>query len=103
MFNYVSLFSSAGIGCFGLKIEGFICIATAELIQRRLDIQKENQKCKYPTGYICGDLTDPVIHDELFHEISTFKKKEKIKQIDLIVATPPCQGMSVANHKKMTS
>lgn len=100
MFNYVSLFSSAGIGCFGLKIEGFICIATAELIQRRLDIQKENQKCKYPTGYICGDLTDPVIHDELFHEISTFKKKEKIKQIDLIVATPPCQGMSVANHKK---
>jgi len=98
--NYISLFSSAGIGCFGLKLEGFTCIATAELIQRRIDIQKENQKCKYSTGYICGDLTDPIIHDQLFNEITTFKKKEKVKSIDLIIATPPCQGMSVANHKK---
>jgi DNA (cytosine-5)-methyltransferase 1 len=94
------LFSSAGIGCFGLKLEGFTCIATAELIQRRIDIQKVNQKCKYSTGYICGDLTDPIIHDQLFDEIAAFKKKEKAKHLDLIVATPPCQGMSVANHKK---
>ncbi len=100
MLNYVSLFSSAGVGCFGLKLEGFICIATAELIQCRIDIQKENNKCKYSTGYICGDLTTPEIHEQLFDEMATFKKKEKIKQIDLIVATPPCQGMSVANHKK---
>ena len=100
MLNYISLFSSAGIGCFGLKQEGFTCIATAELIQRRLDIQKVNEKCKYSTGYICGDLTAPAIHDQLLNEIAQFKKKEKIKQIDIIVATPPCQGMSVANHKK---
>ncbi|OEF18992.1 DNA cytosine methyltransferase [Aliivibrio logei] len=100
MLNYVSLFSSAGVGCFGLKLEGFTCIATAELIQRRIDIQKENNKCKYSTGYICGDLTTPEVHEQLFSEITTFKKKEKVKQIDLIVATPPCQGMSVANHKK---
>jgi DNA (cytosine-5)-methyltransferase 1 len=98
--NYISLFSSAGVGCFGLKLEGFTCVATAELIQRRIDIQKENQKCKYSTGYICGDLTDPIIHEQLFNEINTFKKKEKVKNIDLIIATPPCQGMSVANHKK---
>lgn len=100
MLNYVSLFSSAGIGCFGLKLEGFTCIATAELIQRRIDIQKVNKKCKYSTGYICGDLTAPAIHDQLFDEIAAFKKKENVKHIDLIVATPPCQGMSVANHKK---
>jgi DNA (cytosine-5)-methyltransferase 1 len=98
--NYVSLFSSAGIGCFGLKVEGFTCVATSELIPRRINIQKENHKCKYPTGYICGDLTNPVIHDQLFNEIAVFKKKEKIKHIDLIIATPPCQGMSVTNHKK---
>tara|TARA_R110002126_G_C10426951_1_gene497859 strand:+ start:292 stop:1464 length:1173 start_codon:yes stop_codon:yes gene_type:complete len=98
--NYVSLFSSAGIGCFGLKMAGFTCVATSELIPRRINIQKENHKCKYPTGYICGDLTNPVIHDQLFNEIAVFKKKEKIKHIDLIIATPPCQGMSVTNHKK---
>ena len=77
--NYVSLFSSAGVGCFGLKMEGFTCVATSELIQRRIDIQKENEKCKYPTGYICGDLTDPIIHEILFNEIAAFKKKEKVK------------------------
>lgn len=26
--------------------------------------------------------------------------KEKLKRVDVVIATPPCQGMSVANHKK---
>ncbi|PCH94003.1 MAG: restriction endonuclease [Gammaproteobacteria bacterium] len=98
--NYISLFSSAGIGCYGLKLEGFTCIATAELIKRRIDIQKYNNKCKYPTGYICGDLTEQSVYNLLLDEIKHFKKKEEITDIDLLVATPPCQGMSVANHKK---
>jgi len=98
--TYISLFSSAGVGCFGLKEEGFSCAATAELIERRLDIQKTNNKCKYDTGYISGDITDLSIQSKLYDEIEFFKKKEKIKQLDLVVATPPCQGMSVANHKK---
>lgn len=38
--TYISLFSSAGIGCYGFKLEGFECIATNELITRRLEIQK---------------------------------------------------------------
>lgn len=38
--TYISLFSSAGIGCYGFKLEGFDCIATNELIARRLEIQK---------------------------------------------------------------
>ncbi|EGQ4316377.1 DNA cytosine methyltransferase, partial [Staphylococcus pseudintermedius] len=42
--NYVSLFSSAGVGCYGLSQEGFECIATAELIKRRLDVQRANGK-----------------------------------------------------------
>lgn len=37
--TYISLFSSAGIGCYGFKLEGFDCIATNELIARRLEIQ----------------------------------------------------------------
>lgn len=34
--TYVSLFSSAGIGCYGFKEAGFSCIATVELLERRL-------------------------------------------------------------------
>ena len=44
--TYISLFSSAGVGCYGFKQEKFQCIATNELISRRLQVQKDNNKCK---------------------------------------------------------
>lgn len=98
--TYISLFSSAGIGCYGFKLEGFDCIATNELIARRLEIQKFNNKCKYESGYICGDITDDATKSALYNQISFWRKKEGISRVDVVIATPPCQGMSVANHKK---
>ena len=100
MRTYISLFSSAGIGCYGFKMEGFECIATNELIARRLEIQKFNNKCKYESGYICGDITKEETKDALFAQINLWKDKENLKKVDVLIATPPCQGMSVANHKK---
>ncbi|MEX5652340.1 MULTISPECIES: DNA cytosine methyltransferase [unclassified Staphylococcus] len=98
--NYISLFSSAGIGCFGFKQENFDCVATSELINRRLQVQKANNKVKYENGYILGDISKKSKKEELYEAISFYKKKENIKDIDVIVFTAPCQGMSVANHKK---
>ncbi len=98
--TYISLFSSAGVGCFGFKLENFECIATNEIVKRRLDIQKFNNKCKYNTGYIDGDITFGNTQEKLFAEVNMWKKKEKLSNVDVIIATPPCQGMSVANHKK---
>lgn len=100
MMTYVSLFSSAGVGCYGFKMEGFNCVATNELIERRLNIQKFNNKCKYDSGYICGDITADDTKERLFEEINLWKKKENLSRVDVVIATPPCQGMSVANHKK---
>lgn len=100
MKTYISLFSSAGIGCYGFKLEDFDCIATNEIIERRLGIQKANNKCKYPTGYICGDITSEETKRQLYNEIDFWKVTEKLKRVDVVIATPPCQGMSVANHKK---
>lgn len=100
MKTYISLFSSAGIGCYGFKLEGFDCIATNEIIERRLEIQKANNKCKYSTGYICGDITSEETKRQLYNEIDFWKVTEKLKRVDVVIATPPCQGMSVANHKK---
>ena len=54
--TYISLFSSAGVGCYGFKMEGFDCVATNELLPKRLDVQKCNNKCKYDSGYILGDI-----------------------------------------------
>ncbi len=98
--TYISLFSSAGIGCYGFKMEDYECIATNELIERRLNIQKINEKCKYDSGYICGDITLDETKKRLFNEIEMWKKKEGMKEVDVVIATPPCQGMSVANLKK---
>ena len=98
--TYISLFSCAGIGCYGFKQEKFECVATVELIERRLNVQKYNHKCRYDSGYICGDLTLQETHDMVFHEIDLWKQRERMTELDVMIATPPCQGMSVANHKK---
>lgn len=100
--TYISLFSSAGVGCYGFKQEGFECVATNEIIDRRLEIQKINKKCKFNSGYISGDIKKQETKDKISNEI---KKWEKLgnDNIDVIIATPPCQGMSVANHKKNKS
>ena len=68
--TYVSLFSSAGVGCYGFKEEGFYCIATVELLERRLKIQKFNNKCAYNSGYICGDMTSQETKDKVHIVIS---------------------------------
>lgn len=98
--TYISLFSSAGVGCYGFKMENFDCVATNELIERRLNVQRANNKCKYESGYICGDITKAETKKLLFDEINMWKSKENIDKVDVVIATPPCQGMSVANLKK---
>lgn len=99
-FTYISLFSSAGVGCYGFKQENFECIATNELLSKRLQVQKYNKKCKYESGYICGDILKKETIDKIHDEIQLWKDNEHLKDITTIIATPPCQGMSVANHKK---
>ena len=98
--TYISLFSSAGVGCYGFKQEGYYCVATVELLERRLNIQRINQKCAYDSGYICGDMTQEETKEKVHQEISFWKRYFCLKDIDVLIATPPCQGLSVANHKK---
>ncbi len=100
MLSYVSLFSSAGVGCYGLKQLGYTCVATVELNERRIEIQKYNEKCLDERGYICGDISTKATKSTLFEIVNNFKSMNKVKDLDLLIATPPCQGMSVANHKK---
>lgn len=97
--TYVSLFSSAGVGCYGFKMEGYHCIATNEIVERRLAVQRYNNKCEYDSGYIAGDITKTETKELIYKEIDMWKKKGNDK-VDVVIATPPCQGISVINHKK---
>ena len=74
--------------------------ATVELLERRLKIQKFNNKCAYNSGYICGDMTSQETKDKVFAELDLWKNTFNVTDLDVLIATPPCQGMSVANHKK---
>lgn len=97
--TYVSLFSCAGVGCYGFRMEDFHCVATNELLSRRLDVQKANHKCEYESGYVSGDITTDEVKQHIYTEIDRWAKKGN-DRVDVVVATPPCQGISVINHKK---
>jgi DNA (cytosine-5)-methyltransferase 1 len=98
--GYVSLFSGGGVGCYGLALEGFDCIVTSELIPRRINIQKYNDVCSLIGGYVLGDITSPEVNAKVFKAIEKWQQTYTQNEIDLVLATPPCQGISLANHKK---
>lgn len=100
MKTYMSLFSSAGIGCYGFKQSGFQCVATNELIPRRLEIQRANKKCVFDSGYVLGSIEDIEIENQLQLNYDLWKNTHDNFDLDVLIATPPCQGISVANHKK---
>jgi DNA (cytosine-5)-methyltransferase 1 len=87
--NYVTLFSGAGIGCNDLKKLGFNCLLSVEIDKKRIEIQKLNKDCKY---FINDDLNKKEVMEDILKKLK--------EQIDILIATPPCQGMSVVNHKK---
>lgn len=97
--TYVSLFSSAGVGCYGFHMEGYKYIATNEIIERRLNVQRANNKCDYDSGYIAGDISAAETKKRIYREIERWSKLGNDK-VDVVIATPPCQGISVINHKR---
>jgi DNA (cytosine-5)-methyltransferase 1 len=100
LYTYISLFSCAGVGCYGFDLAGFHCIATNELSSRRLQIQKYNNKCIREEGYIEGDVTQASVKQRIIDEVTWWKENRGMKNVDVVIATPPCQGMSIFNHKR---
>lgn len=85
----MSLFANVGIAETYLDRENIKVIIANELEPKRAEFYSY----LYPnTKMIVGDITQKNIKEEL---ISQAKKEE----IDLIMATPPCQGMSTVGKK----
>jgi DNA (cytosine-5)-methyltransferase 1 len=68
--TYISLFSSAGVGCYGFKMAGFECVSTCEFLSKRLEVQKVNKKCKFDSGYVCGDITKDETSNKIYDEVN---------------------------------
>lgn len=97
--TYASLFSCAGVGCYGFKKQGFECVATNEINPRRLAVQRYNGKCRFDSGYVLGDITKCETKASIYAEIARWNALGN-DRLDVLIATPPCQGISAINHKK---
>jgi DNA (cytosine-5)-methyltransferase 1 len=85
MLNGISLFSSSGVGDLGMKQNNIKTVIACELIPERINLFKAN----YPeTKCICGDIWN------LYNEIIDSYSKICVNSPFLLLATPPCQGMS---------
>lgn len=88
----LSLFANVGFGEYYLKENGFEVVVANELLQDRVEFYKDF----YPDGadVICGDICKSETRNKI---ISACRKSGPI---DIIIATPPCQGMSIANAQR---
>ncbi|MCM1190461.1 MAG: DNA cytosine methyltransferase [bacterium] len=92
--NAISLFSSSGIGDLGLKANGINTVIACELLEERMNLFHNN----YPdTKCFQGDIWT------LKDEIVDYYKNTYTEAPFLILATPPCQGMSSNGMGKMLS
>lgn len=53
------------MGCYGLLEEGFECVATNEILEKRLNIQRINRKCKLDESCISGDIKKPETKEKI--------------------------------------
>lgn len=82
----LSLFANIGVAEAYLEKIGVEVVLANELVKRRADLYSKI----YPkTEMICGDITSRMIYE-------TIKSKAIEEDVDIIIATPPCQGFSRA-------
>ncbi len=85
----LSLFANVGIAEAMFHEIGVKVLIANELVEDRARFYHE----VYPeTHMICGDITDTYVRDSIVSEAIN-------KKINFIIATPPCQGMSVAGNR----
>lgn len=82
----LSLFANVGVAEAYLKEIGVDILIANEIDVIRAKFYREIYS---DVDMICGDITNDVIRSEII-------AKAKEKEIDFIIATPPCQGMSDA-------
>lgn len=84
----LSLFAGAGIGETYLSDIGINIITANELVPKRAELyRKLNPNC----DMICGDITDEQVFSNVMNSA---------KGVEFMIASPPCQGMSIAGKNR---
>jgi DNA (cytosine-5)-methyltransferase 1 len=86
----VSLFANVGIAETYIKNHNIDIVVANELLEKRASFYKEHHpNC----NMICGDISNKTI-------FSNILSKSKELKCDFLIATPPCQGMSIAGKMR---
>ena len=86
----LSLFANVGIAETYLSDIGIDVVVANEIDKERAAFYSHlYPKC----NMICGDITDSQVKEKIILEA-------KQANVDLVLATPPCQGMSIAGKTK---
>lgn len=84
----LSLFAGAGIGETYLDSCGIDIVVANEIVEKRANLYRAlYPQCKM----ICGDIKE----EEIFKDIINSSKG-----IEFLIASPPCQGMSIAGKNR---
>jgi DNA (cytosine-5)-methyltransferase 1 len=86
----LSLFANIGVAEACLSEIGILVPVANEIVKRRADLY---QKIYPDSIMICGDITTEDIYAEIIN-------KSKKAGVDIILATPPCQGMSTVGQQE---
>ena len=85
----LSLFANVGVAEAMFKNIGVDIVLANELIEKRAQFYQE----VYPDAeMICGDITDENTRDRIV-------ARAREIGVNFVIATPPCQGMSVAGNR----
>ena len=85
----VSLFANVGIAETYLADVGIDVVVANELVEERAKFYKH----LYPSvNMIVGDITDENVFSQVIREA-------RVAEVEMLIATPPCQGMSCAGRK----
>ena len=87
----VSLFSGAGLSDLGYALAGFRFCAQVEIRELRAAIGGRNFS---ESEWITGDVNQS--RDDVVRAC----RRRGVKRLDLLVATPPCQGLSSSNPSR---
>ena len=87
----VSLFSGAGLSDLGYQMAGFRFVVQVEADPQRAAIGADN----FPQSeWLTRDVRESV------DEVAAAYRRSNSGRLDLLVATPPCQGMSTSNPSR---
>lgn len=86
----MSLFSSSGVGEYYLSRSGIDIVVANELIPRRADLYREI----YPQHEM---VTGDIMNEEVFQKVKNIAIDN---DVDFMIASPPCQGISVAGKNR---